>query len=158
MSLLWYCRIGERERGPMSFADLKAIVVTGELAETDLARREGDDEWTKAYRVVGLFHSMPPAAPRTEVRPQCAGDSPRETSAAAAERALAQAAGIQPSSFRPNPCVARLRWWQHPLDRFEIGVVLFLILWIAAWGAYFYIDSRPPVFPKPTRNAGRVVE
>ncbi|MBM4041055.1 MAG: DUF4339 domain-containing protein, partial [Planctomycetes bacterium] len=58
----WYVGQGGQQRGPLSDADLKAMVARGEVAPTDLVWRDGMAEW-KAVSAVPELRPAPAPAP-----------------------------------------------------------------------------------------------
>jgi hypothetical protein len=60
MEQLWYYLRGGQAIGPVSFADLRHLVETGELKATDSVRMDGTAAWMPANSVSGLFPATPP--------------------------------------------------------------------------------------------------
>ena len=60
----YYAKHGERQ-GPVSLATLRSMVVTGEVAQTDLVWRKGMADWIPAGQVpeISGVNSDPPATP-----------------------------------------------------------------------------------------------
>lgn len=60
----YYAKHGEKQ-GPVSLADLRSMVVTGEVAQTDLVWRKGMADWIPAGQVpeISGVDSEPPANP-----------------------------------------------------------------------------------------------
>ncbi len=52
---IWFCCIGEDQRGPMTFEDLTALIRTGQVRAADLVWRDGQPEWLDAEHVPELF-------------------------------------------------------------------------------------------------------
>jgi hypothetical protein len=63
----WYYAKNGQQQGPVSSADLKRLVASGEIGPTDLVFQEGGTQWVEANTVKGLFPSggvsSKPAAP-----------------------------------------------------------------------------------------------
>lgn len=51
----WYVQIGGFTSGPLSASDLKKLVEKGKLTPDTPIRKEGQETWSKAGRVKGLF-------------------------------------------------------------------------------------------------------
>lgn len=51
----WYVQIGGFTSGPLSASDLKKLVEKGKLKPDTPIRKEGQENWSKAGRVKGLF-------------------------------------------------------------------------------------------------------
>jgi hypothetical protein len=67
----WYHKASDGERGPLSFAEMAAMLRAGTLHEHDLVRREGQSQWQHAEDVVGLLRAAgrraeQPAAPPSD--------------------------------------------------------------------------------------------
>jgi hypothetical protein len=52
---IWYFADGDEERGPVTEAQIRTLIGTGNLKPDDLVWREGLDDWTPAGEVPGLF-------------------------------------------------------------------------------------------------------
>ncbi|MCA8998061.1 MAG: DUF4339 domain-containing protein [Planctomycetaceae bacterium] len=57
MTNQWFAKIGDHERGPISFQDVAFLIHDGQLAEDGLVRRSDDEEWRSAETIVGLLHA-----------------------------------------------------------------------------------------------------
>jgi hypothetical protein len=53
----WYYMVDGEEKGPVSSSDLKKLAKEGELGPGDQLQKEGDEEWTTAKNIKGLFTS-----------------------------------------------------------------------------------------------------
>lgn len=139
MSATWYYKTNEEstERGPVTFAELKALVTRGELVETHFVRRETEEEWSKAHTVIGLFADT--GRPDGALTTDAAGAG---TTAGASVQADA------PS--KPNP----VAWWRRRVDRVELAALGLLLLWVAGVSGYYMWSTRPPRFPAPKRMQG----
>lgn len=58
----WFYAQGDKQQGPVTATEIKALADAGKLKPDDLVWREGMDEWIAARRVKGLFESEAPAA------------------------------------------------------------------------------------------------
>lgn len=109
---IWYFADGDEERGPVTEAQIRTLIGTGNLKADDLVWREGMDDWQPAGEVPGLFAgkttaaSTPsdvlaaPKASRQEKRPAARDADSRRT----------------PASQRPT----RARWdGTRPLEIFR---------------------------------------
>jgi hypothetical protein len=72
----WFCKIADRERGPLSSAQLKSLAAQGELHPQDLVRQGTDGAWVPADRVKGLFSTVPPKMPQGGVEPRLGPPEP----------------------------------------------------------------------------------
>ena len=62
MAIEWFCKIAGREFGPLSAAELRAMVSEGSLTPSHVVRRGREGDWCKAGQVKGLFHGADEAA------------------------------------------------------------------------------------------------
>lgn len=60
---IWYFADGDEERGPVTEAQIRALIGTGNLKADDLVWREGMEDWAPADTVPGLFAKEPAAPP-----------------------------------------------------------------------------------------------
>jgi len=60
---IWYFADGDEERGPVTEAQVRTLIGTGNLKPDDLVWKEGMDDWAAAEEVPGLFEKEPPAPP-----------------------------------------------------------------------------------------------
>lgn len=60
---IWYFADGDEERGPVTEAQVRALIGTGNLKPDDLVWKEGMEDWAPAEEIPGLFDSEPPAPP-----------------------------------------------------------------------------------------------
>lgn len=72
----WFCRIGDREFGPLLIAQLQRLAARGQLTASSSLRREGTDRWITAAEVPALkiavgetSGSVPSAKPPSSVAP-----------------------------------------------------------------------------------------
>ena len=65
---VWYYMSGENRRGPVTEAQLKALVEIGSLRPADLVWRDGMSAWVEAARLPGLF-PVPAAQPPAIIPP-----------------------------------------------------------------------------------------
>ncbi|HND54700.1 MAG TPA: DUF4339 domain-containing protein, partial [Pirellulaceae bacterium] len=63
MQATWYCRIGDRQYGPISVAQLQRLAARGDLTPTCLVRRSDETTWYEASRVGGLWARATPLPP-----------------------------------------------------------------------------------------------
>jgi len=66
MAVGWFFKRQGQSHGPVSAVELKRLADAGELARTDLVRKEDGERWVPAVRVKGLFPQVKPE----ETRPQ----------------------------------------------------------------------------------------
>lgn len=57
----WYFAVEDEERGPVTEAQLRALIATKNLSRDDLVWREGLEDWVRAGDVPGLFDKDRPA-------------------------------------------------------------------------------------------------
>ena len=60
---IWYFADGDEERGPVTEAQIRALIGTGNLKSDDLVWKEGMEDWAPAGEVPGLFNKEPAAPP-----------------------------------------------------------------------------------------------
>jgi hypothetical protein len=58
---IWYFAVGDEERGPVTEAQIRTLIGTGNLKRDDLVWREGLDDWMPAGEIPGLFGKEPGA-------------------------------------------------------------------------------------------------
>jgi hypothetical protein len=63
--LMWYYAKGNQQYGPVAGAAVRNMLVSGELAPTDLVWTTGMGQWEEARRVPGLVPEVAPAAAPT---------------------------------------------------------------------------------------------
>jgi hypothetical protein len=78
---IWYFADGDEERGPVTEAQIRTLIGTGNLHAEDLVWREGLDDWMPAGEVPGLFGN----GPSTAEAPFPAGRTRLERQATAAD-------------------------------------------------------------------------
>lgn len=61
----WYCKIGERESGPLTSQALRMLAASDRLSPTDRVRRGTEGLWVPASTVRGLFAEEPQPAAKT---------------------------------------------------------------------------------------------
>lgn len=108
MSVDWFCKIGEKQVGPLSGQQLKTIVAKGQLRPEHLLRRGTEGPWIPAGRVKGLFPETPPA-----------GAAPKTPS-----KASPAAAGGKPAAAKPGALPSAQEAAQPPTDlpeEFKLG-------------------------------------
>jgi hypothetical protein len=91
---IWYFADGEVERGPVTEAQLRTLIGTGNLAAEDLVWKEGMEDWLPAGEVPGLFDESSSAATEApaETKPREATVQAERAPAAAARKKVAQRA------------------------------------------------------------------
>ena len=89
----YYAKHGERQ-GPVSLATLRSMVVTGEVAQTDLVWRKGMADWIPAGQVPEIS-GVDSESPATPVAPPASGSAAPVT----------PSTGAQPSSSAPPDLV-----------------------------------------------------
>ena len=107
MSADWFCKIGEKQVGPLSGQQLKTVVAKGQLRPEHLLRRGTEGPWIPAGRVKGLFPETPPAGaqPKTPAKgtPQvAAGGKPAKPDAGKPGALPSAQEAAQPPSDMPD--------------------------------------------------------
>jgi hypothetical protein len=72
---VWYFADGDVERGPITEAQLRALIGTGNLTPEDLVWKEGLEDWKPAGEVPGLFDQAAAAAPPATPSSPAAADA-----------------------------------------------------------------------------------
>jgi hypothetical protein len=151
MTSQWYCRIREEEIGPLSFQDMRAMVASGQLAETALVKRQGAETWDKAYTVIGLFAGSTPERQADLPLSDPRGDAIRRRPT---EPLAPVEAGTAVLDRERPPGHSWKGFWRTPLDRVELALLGGVVLWLAATLAYMGWSNQPERFPPP-RGADR---
>jgi len=128
---IWYFADGDEERGPVTEAQIRALVGTGNLKRDDLVWKEGMEDWTPAEEVPGLFGKEPAAPP---VESPARGATPSEKrkvepeSAKRPERAPVERARVTNVSFDFSKAIDRFKSIGSPgLPLFVAGFMLVLL-------------------------------
>ena len=116
---IWYFADGDVERGPVTEAQLRALIGTDNLKPDDLVWKEGMEDWMPAGEIPGLFDSDPDPdseSPKSEDPPAAENDSgaparPAPAPVRAAARAVAE---------RGRPVLAALEF-SEPLPIFKFA-------------------------------------
>jgi len=72
---VWFFADGDVERGPVTEAQLRALIGTGNLTPEGLVWKEGMDYWTPAGEVPGLFDQPGPGTPPATPASPAAGEA-----------------------------------------------------------------------------------
>jgi len=118
MSQEWYYAHGGVQKGPVTEAQLKALIPLGQLLLNDLVWRDGMAEWVKAGTVRELFPAKPalppPPPPPTPKRPQSPtaataapvpNQSPQTTGSAAPTPIAPAQSSVDVQNLLQNPLV-----------------------------------------------------
>ncbi len=97
----WYVGQGGQQRGPLSDADLRAMVARGEVAPTDLVWKDGMAKWEAVSAVPELRPAPAPPAPAAYAPPPAAYAPPPPAAPAYAPPAPAPAP--QAPAYAPAP-------------------------------------------------------
>jgi len=121
---VWFFADGDVERGPVTEAQLRALIGTGNLTPEGLVWKEGMDYWTPAGEVPGLFDqpgpATPPATPALAAAP-AAGEAKAKPAKAAKPAPPATAA----PAAEPKPLLAGIRFdVRRPLEIFRFAAFL----------------------------------
>jgi len=115
----WYFADGDVERGPITEAQLRVLIGTGNLKPEDLVWKEGMEDWTPAGEVSGLFDQAAPASPPAAPGSPASGDAKLKPSKGAkAAVSAAPAAETRPRSMQIRFDVKR------PLEIFRFAAFL----------------------------------
>lgn len=103
MDIAWFCRVGERQVGPISFDQLRRMAARGDLKLTTLIRRADINTWIEAGQIPELWpraEALPaePAAPGRPGPVGPAGAVPRATPSAGPGTAPGQPAVAVPQT------------------------------------------------------------
>ncbi|MCI0700449.1 MAG: DUF4339 domain-containing protein [Planctomycetia bacterium] len=66
---VWYYMVGDKRRGPITEAQLKALAESGSLRPTDMVWRDGMPGWVAASWLPGLFPPLPASQPPAVIQP-----------------------------------------------------------------------------------------
>jgi hypothetical protein len=131
---VWYFADGDVQRGPITEAQLRALIGTGNLTPEDQVWKEGMEDWMPAGDVPGLFDQPGPATPPATPAPQAAAEpksKPAKTVKALPVREAAEA--------KPRPARAKLDV-RRPLEIFRYAAFLGQPLLLA--GLFLIILTR----------------
>lgn len=82
MPQMWFIRVGDQERGPISSQQLKLLAAKGKLKRSDFVRVAERSNWIPAERVSGLFESQAVSSqPQSDASPSSKGDQDIENRA-----------------------------------------------------------------------------
>jgi GYF domain 2 len=100
---VWYFAIDEEERGPVTEAQLRTLIGTGNLSRDDLVWREGLNDWVPAWQVPGLFDKEVGSRAADAASPSTAEKRPAQATAPAARPAtVAPATFATPAASAPR--------------------------------------------------------
>jgi hypothetical protein len=137
MSADWFCKVGDKQLGPLTSQQLKAMVAKGKLRPDYPLRRGSEGPWVPAGRVKGLFPDGGAAGAATAGQAKKAPPKAGQAQAAAARPAkvggkapptakpipAAQAAAAPPASDFPSGLALGGHHGKHPtfnLDQFNV--------------------------------------
>lgn len=125
---IWYFAVGDEERGPVTEAQIRTLIGTGNLSRDDLVWREGLDDWMPAGEVPGLFGKEPggtkgaPPVVRTSQEPASKKDS------ATAPPAVPASPPIRRLRIRLTAPVNVFRHWAFVAQPLVLGGFLVMLL------------------------------
>ncbi len=99
---IWYFAIDEEERGPVTEAQLRTLIGTGNLSRNDLVWKEGLNDWLPAGQVPGLFDKDLGSRSADAVIP-----GPAEKRPAQATTPAAKPAAVAPATFATSAAPAQ---------------------------------------------------
>jgi hypothetical protein len=123
MSQEWHYAHGGVQKGPVTEAQLKALITLGQLLPNGLVWRDGLAEWVKAGTVRELFSAksaLPPPPPPKRPQP------PTPVAAAPVPKQSPQAAGSAATPTQPDQSSAD---WRHQLQTPLVIALSFLFCW-----------------------------
>jgi hypothetical protein len=91
----WYYAKNGQQQGPISPAELKKLVASGEIGPTDLVFQEGGTQWVEASSVKGLFPPAGTNKPAPTPAPEPQPTPSRKTDATTSRKA-------EPAPVSPN--------------------------------------------------------
>ncbi|MEQ8791414.1 MAG: DUF4339 domain-containing protein [Pirellulaceae bacterium] len=140
MASQWHVRREDGEHGPLSSAELKALVVRGELVPEDSVRKGESGRWRHAGEIKGLFPSQAVVddpfdmASLAEMEAQ-AVTTPRSLPTMAVDPPQAVAGGARsPRSDSTNAATSVAQPAPQPAKKFELSQKNLLIVWGAVAG------------------------
>jgi hypothetical protein len=109
---IWYFADGDVERGPVTEAQLRTLIGTGNLTREDLVWKEGLEDWLPAGEVPSLFDATaaPPSTETSKSKSVKAVVKPDETPATAAAKAAEKMAPSRASTFDVSKPLELFRW------------------------------------------------
>jgi hypothetical protein len=117
---VWYFADGDVQRGPITEAQLRALIGTGNLTPEDQVWKEGMEDWTSAGEVAGLFNQAPSATPPATPGTLGATDA-KSKMTKSAKPATAPASPV--ADAKPHRTRARFNV-QRPLEIFRFAAFL----------------------------------
>lgn len=126
---IWYFADGDEERGPVTEAQIRTLIGTGNLQADDLVWREGLDDWMPAGQVPGLFGNglgvaeaqLPTGRSRQERQPTVS-DSDKQKRGLSQRRANFRLGRWRPS--QPTEVLKHLAFLGQPLLMVGLLVVI----------------------------------
>ncbi len=117
---VWYFADGDVQRGPVTEAQLRALIGTGNLTPEDQVWREGMEDWTPAGEIPGLFSQPSSATP-----PATAGVPMASEAKAKTARAAKPTMPPATTAAEAKPRRARTRFdVQRPVEIFRFAAFL----------------------------------
>ncbi len=119
----WYYAAGEQQQGPIAEADLRDMLLAGELPPSTLVWSEGMANWVSAEKVPDLYQVPPASAPT--VSPQ-----PLETTTVDSPQPVLGAHGpsMTATAIAPENVVRGRQAWNRFLARVADGFLFSLVL------------------------------
>lgn len=117
---VWYFADGDVQRGPVTEAQLRALIGTGNLTPENPVWKEGLDDWTPAGEVPGLFDPTGPATPPATSAPLAAAE-PKTKQAKTVKAAPAPVSPV--AEMMPRATGARFDV-RRPLEIFRYAAFL----------------------------------
>jgi hypothetical protein len=101
MSADWFCKIGDKQVGPLNNQQLKTCVAKGQLKPEHLVRRGSEGPWVPAGRIKGLF--APGAGNQSQGNPSPAAAKPLPKAAKSDPPRASKAAPLPKAAAVPPP-------------------------------------------------------
>ena len=120
---VWYFADGDVQRGPITEAQLRALIGTGNLTPEDQVWKEGMEDWTPAGEIPGLFDQAGPATPPA-TPPSPASPAATEPKSKQAKPIKAAPAPASPAAEK-KPRLAGMKFdVRRPLEIFRYAAFL----------------------------------
>jgi hypothetical protein len=117
---VWYFADGDVQRGPITEAQLRALIGTGNLTPEDQVWKEGMEDWTAAGEVAGLFNQAASATPPATASAPAAADAKTKMT----KTAKTATPPVSPVT-EAKPRLARVRFdVQRPVEIFRFAAFL----------------------------------
>lgn len=154
LSMPWFIKTKDGERGPLPTAKLKELVDAGKLSERVMIRRDGQQQWVQAGSIAGLFPESESAAEAPEPATSVVGNMASSIAGFAGSVSKMIPKSLPAASMQAVPVVAAVVdpvLKQFTLDDQPVAVVEKLVpkvkelLTVNEELQYIAVQSRPIV-------------